>query len=354
MSKPTRITFVINFVAIFVLFAITTTAQNTRNYRVGCIAYYNLENLFDTENDTTINDEEFLPEGRNQWTESRYQDKLENMASVIAQLGSELIQGGPAVLGVSEIENRRVLEDLVATEELKDIGYQIVHYDSPDRRGVDVGLLYQPKYYTVLNSNSHRLTIESEDDFRSRDQLAVSGIFDGDTIHFIVNHWPSRWGGEKNSRHLRIAAAQLSRSIIDSIDNIYPDAKIILMGDLNDDPSDVSIKKYLKTSSKKDKIPKGYLYNPMEEMHKKGIGSLAYRDAWNLFDQLILSSSLVTGDHSSYQFHAAKVFNKQFLVQEEGRYKGYPFRTFGGGTYLGGYSDHFPVYIFLIREIKSN
>lgn len=334
------------------LLSISSHAQDKKNYRVGCIGFYNLENLFDTENDTTINDEEFLPDGKNIWTDDRYAEKLSNLAEVISQIGTDITPDGPAILGISEIENRRVIEDLINTPPLDSTEWDIVHYDSPDRRGVDVGMIYQPKYFTVYNSKSYLLKLEGDDYFKSRDQLVVSGIFDGDTIHVIVNHWPSRWGGEKASRHKRIAAASLNRKIVDSILLISSEAKIIVMGDLNDNPKDPSVKKYLRSSGKRNKLSEGELYNPMVELFNKGIGSNAWRDSWHLFDQVIISQGLLDPGNESYKFHTAMVFNKNFLTQSKGKYKGYPYRTYGGGAYMGGYSDHFPVYILIYKEVN--
>jgi len=275
------------------LLPFSSYAQDKKNFRVGCIGFYNLENLFDTENDTLKNDEEFLPKGKNLWTDDRYAEKLSNMAEVITQIGTDVNPDGPAILGVSEIENRRVLEDLIKTAPFKTEEWDIVHYDSPDRRGVDVGMIYQPKYFKVYHSDSYLLELEDDPYFKSRDQLVVSGVFDGDTLHVIVNHWPSRWGGEKASRHKRIAAAKLNRKIVDSILLISPDAKIIVMGDLNDNPKDPSVKKYLRSGSKVNKLSEGELYNPMVDLYNKGIGSNAWRDSWNLFDQVIVSQGLL-------------------------------------------------------------
>jgi len=338
--------------AIIFLLSLSSNAQDKKNYRVGVIGFYNLENLFDTENDTLKNDEEFLPDGKNTWTDDRYAEKLSNMAEVIRQIGSDVNPDGPAILGVSEIENRRVLEDLIKTAPLDSQAWDIVHYDSPDRRGVDVGMIYQPKYFTVYNSASYLLTLEGDPGFKSRDQLVVSGVFDGDTIHVIVNHWPSRWGGEKASRHKRIAAASLNRKIVDSILMISPDAKIIVMGDLNDNPTDPSVKKYLKSGKNPKKLSEGELYNPMVDLYKMGIGSNAWRDSWNLFDQVIVSQGFLDAPDESYKYYKAMVFNKNFLTQSSGKYKGYPYRTYGGGAYMGGYSDHFPVYILIYKEVK--
>ncbi|HNS16559.1 MAG TPA: endonuclease/exonuclease/phosphatase family protein [Bacteroidales bacterium] len=331
---------------------IDSFSQEDKRYRLGCVAFYNLENLFDTVNDPSINDEEFLPEGRNRWDGKRYADKLERLSSVIARIGTDLNPDGPAVLGVSEIENRAVLEDLVQTESLKNRDYQIVHFQSPDRRGIDVGLLYQPKYFRLIHAASHRLVIPGEPNYRTRDQLVVSGTFDGDTLYCIVCHWPSRSSGEKVTLPYRIAAAGLSRSIVDSILTDSPEARIILMGDLNDNPVNKSVVKILGSTPDKELAVGQTLYNPMTYLYRKGIGSTAWRDSWSLFDQMIVSPSLIRGDLNSYRFYTVRIFNERFLAQSEGEYKGYPYRTFGGGVYLGGYSDHFPVYLFLYKEAR--
>jgi hypothetical protein len=324
-----------------------------KKYRMGCIAFYNLENLFDTVNDPTVNDEEFLPLGTYEWTSQRYQAKLKNLAEVINQIGNEFIQGGPVILGVSEIENRKVLEDLIATPPLNKSNYSIVHYDSPDLRGVDVGLIYQQDHFKVLNSRSVRLHYSASPDWKTRDQLVVTGLLDNETIHIIVNHWPSRSGGEKETAPKRQAAARLTRSIADSLFRMDINAKIIIMGDLNDNPTDVSLVDFLKAKKSEDKTGQGELFNPMYKMYTKdGLGSLAYRDSWSLFDQIIISQSLLNEDQPGFRFFKAKIFNQYYLTQKEGAYKGYPNRTYAGGVYRGGYSDHFPVYIFLMKEKK--
>lgn len=330
---------------------VSVYSQEEKQYKIGCIAFYNLENLYDTIDTEDINDTEFTPSGPKNWNSARYWEKLNNMADVISQIGADLLKEPPAIIGVSEIENKEVLEDLVKCDKLKSYNYKVIQYNSPDLRGVDVALLYRPEYFKVTNSVSARLKVAGMDDFRTRDQLLVSGKFDGENMHFIVNHWPSRRGGEKRSRPLRNAAADLSRSLIDSVMTADPNAKIILMGDLNDDPVNPSLKEHLKATDDTLLLTSGYLYNPMLPLYKKGIGSLAYRDSWNLFDQMVITPALAIGDKSSYRFHKAKVFNKNFLEQKEGRFKGYPFRTYVGNSYQGGYSDHFPVYIYLIREL---
>jgi hypothetical protein len=322
-----------------------------KQYKIGCIGFYNLENLYDTINDPNKDDEEFLPDGKNCWTGERYKKKLSNLSEVISQIGSEYVKGGPVIMGFSEVENLSVVEDLINTPLLKPMCYGIVHFDSPDKRGVDVALIYQKQYFKVTNSQSYKLTISGMDDFFTRDQLMVSGIFDGELIHIIVNHWPSRSGGEKKSAPLRNAAAKLCRTIVDSILKTDINAKIIVMGDLNDDPVDASVTKYLNAKGEIKTVVPGDMFNPGYKMFKKdGIGSLAYKDSWNLFDQIIISSGLTGDNKTTYKFYKSYVFNKKFLCQSEGAYSGYPFRTYAGGVYQGGYSDHFPVYIFLVKE----
>jgi len=327
-------------------------AEEKKQYQITCVAFYNLENLFDTLDTPDVRDTEFTPSGSKLWTGKRYWEKLDNMAKVIASMGEEHLKTGPAVIGVSEIENRMVLEDLVKTDRLKALNYGIVHYDSPDRRGIDVALLYQKDKFTPSSSNSYELTIEGNPDFRSRDQLLVSGDLMGERIHVIVNHWPSRSGGEKRSRPLRNAAADLSRAIVDSIQKTENNAKIFIMGDLNDDPVDPSLKEHLKAKADSKDLAVNDLYNPMEKIFNAGNGSLAYRDAWSLFDQIVISQPLVDKDFSDWTYYKTKIYRPHYIVQQDGRFKGYPLRTYVGNNYKAGYSDHFPVYHFLIREVK--
>lgn len=325
-------------------------AQN--QYKVGSIGFYNFENLFDTEDDPAIRDEEYTPTGSKQWTSELYQEKLDHLAEVVSQLGTELSVDGISMLGVAEVENKKVLEDFVQHPKVADRNYQIVHFDSPDRRGIDVGLLYQPKYFTVASSKSVSVPLYRADSTRkyTRDVLLVSGKFDQEELHLMVNHWPSRSGGEQASRAYREAAAAVVKRLTDSLLNINRNAKIVIMGDLNDDPVSSSVKKVLKSKRDVGQLKKGDLYNPMYKFYKKGIGTLAWRDTWNLFDQIIVSSALVH-DVENYHFLKAKVFNEPFMVQKEGQFKGYPLRTHAGSQYLGGYSDHFPVYIYLVKKL---
>jgi hypothetical protein len=347
-----------NLLCYFLLFSLLFTtnqnAQEKRNFKIHTIAFYNLENLFDTENDPLTYDDDRTPDGKDHWTEEIYQDKLKNMAKVMAEIGAEVSGNTPAIIGVCETENRKVLEDLVNQETLIKQDYGIIQFDSPDRRGIDVALLYKKKLFTPTHYKAKELLIYDDNDKSkrvfTRDQLVVSGMLDGEKIHLIVNHWPSRSGGEKRSRSKRIKAAKLNRQIIDSIFSDDPYAKIITMGDLNDDPTNPSVKDHLNAKRKVSNLDIKELYNPMEDLAKQGYGSLAYRDSWNLFDQIIISTELTKKDFSSYRFYKAGIYNETYLVNAHGRYKGYPYRSFASGSYTGGYSDHFPVYIYLIKE----
>ena len=326
------------------------SAQEQQSYKIGLVGFYNLENLFDTIDDPIKQDEEFLPDGANQWNTEKYVNKLHNMAYAISTIGLDYTPDGVAVLGLSELENRHVLEDLVAQPELIGRNYQIVHYESPDRRGVDVGLIYNPKYFKVTGTKSYRTVVPNDPEFITRDQLLVSGLFDGEMMHFIVMHWPSRYGGEKRSLPGRVAAATLCRHIADSLLNDDPNAKVIMMGDFNDYPTNKSITKYLGASGDMKHLKDGEFYNPMYELHRNGIGTNYYNDVPGVLDQTIMTKGLLPTDYSTYQFKNAKVHNKEFLKQHGGKYNGFPFRTFGSGVWMGGYSDHFPVYVILLKK----
>lgn len=337
-------------VIVFLTFITTSCTPKKGEYSKRCVAFYNLENLFDTINQEGVVDEEFIPRGKKMWTPDRYLEKLDNMARVISLIGvGDSTPEGAVLLGVCELENAGVMEDLAGTDILKDRNYKFVHYDSPYYRGMDVALFYQAKYFTVLSSSSHELNIPEIENFTTRAQLLVSGILDDDTIHVIVNHWPSRRGGEEGSRHLRVAAAELTRSMADSLFNINPQAKIIVMGDLNDDPINESVKNTLSTHKDPEGMKKYQFYNPFENLHTEDYGSLAYRGAWNLFDQVLVSMALTGKDNSSYKIYDANIFKREFLIQQEGKYKGYPWRTYSYDNYIGGYSDHLPVYIWLVK-----
>lgn len=339
-----------------VLFFTTLSVFAQQRYKIGLVGFYNLENLFDTIDDPKKNDAEFLPDGVKKWDSHKYMTKLNNMAYSISTIGTDskdrfYSPDGVAVLGLSEMENRQVLEDLVAQPYIKDRNYQIVHYDSPDRRGIDVALIYNPRYFKLINSKSYRLTVPEKPNSVSRDQLVVTGIFDDEEMSFIVMHWPSRYGGEKRSVPNRMAAAKLCRHIADSILAEKPDAKIIMMGDFNDYPTNKSVTEELRAKGNVKDMNEDDFFNPMYELHQKGIGTNYYHDIRGVLDQTVITSSLLKTDFSTYQMYEPVVHDKEFLKQHSGRYKGYPWRTFSGGVWIGGYSDHFPVYLILLKKI---
>ncbi len=308
-------------ILIFLVFisSITTFGQKKeKQFNIRTIAFYNVENLFDTINDPDKNDEA-SPIMELKGNRSKvYWSKMDNMAMVISKIGLEKTNTGPAIIGLSEVENRSVLEDLIANDHLKDIHYGIIHFDSPDRRGVDVALLYQKRYFKPISEKNYELRMWDEKGRRvyTRDQLLVSGILDGELIHIIVNHWPSRSGGELKSRPKREKAAWLTGQIIGDIKKDDPNAKIIIMGDLNDDPNNSSLKKVLKAKGKKKEVRDGDIFNPMEDMFRRGFNTLGYRDNINLFDQILISSSLLTtsGDYDTYKMFKTNIFNPHFFV----------------------------------------
>ena len=340
--------------ALLTLICLIATAQGKKAYSVYGVAFYNLENLFDTINNNGKYDLEFSPQGSRQWDGKKYWSKINNLARVIAEMKSKTTPYGPAIIGVSEIENRSVLQDLVRADAIKEWNLQVVHHDSPDRRGVDVGLLYNPRLFRLVNVTNHTLRIPNYDSFRTRDQMCVTGILGGDTINVIVNHWPSRIGGEEQSSYLREAAAALSKQIADSIWATHPGQGVIVMGDLNDDPMNRSCARVLGASRTVDGVKSHGFYNPWWKMLDDGIGTLAYKGQWNLFDQIIISGNLLKDNvqPGGLEYWNCKVLNFDFLRDTEGTRQGYPLRTFSGGVFLNGYSDHFPTEIFLRKERK--
>ncbi len=358
---------------LFYLFTITQAIAQSKKYTIHTVAFYNFENLFDTINDPDTFDEEWTPKGLQRWTFDKYQKKLTNLARVLAEIGSAENPDSPTFIGGCEIENRGVLEDLVKQPKLIEKEYGIIHFDSPDKRGIDVALLYQKKKFqptsytniplyifkkaSATNEIEKTNTEEKTDDelqvstknYRvyTRDQLLVTGFLEGEEINIIVNHWPSRSGGEKKSSPFREAAGTLNKKIIDSLQRINPQAKIIILGDLNDGAYNKSVKVALGAKAKKAEVKPFGIYNPFEDMAKKGFGTIAFRDAWDIFDQIMVSETFIQPNYSSYRFWKAGIYNKSFLIQTTGQYKGYPLRH--SNTEIG-FSDHFPVYIYLIKE----
>lgn len=326
------------------------------NYKVSVIAFYNLENFYDTTDNPIVSDDEFTPKGPRNYNTDIYKNKVEKLATVLSQIGTDenpKTKDGAAIIGVAEIENDTVLNDLVKHPLLVKRGYKIVHYDSKDARGVDVALLYNPKYFTVEDSKALFVKLPSgaKDAYFTRDVLWVKGKLNGETIHIYVNHWPSRVGGEERSAPGRAAAAMVSKNHSDSIAKADGEQKVVIMGDLNDDPTSPSLTKVLKAKAKIEDVGINGLYNPWVELYKKGIGTLAYQDSWGLFDQIIISQKWLDKNQDGFFFYKQFIFNREFLTENIGRYKGYPMRTWDGMTYRGGYSDHFPTYLVMLKRI---
>ncbi len=340
------------FITLLLLLPFLTLAQQKTNYKVAIVAFYNCENFYDTINNPAVNDDEFTPNGPRNYNSKIYLNKVEKLATVISQIGTDVSPDGPALLGVAEIENDTVLNDLIHHPLLKKRNYKIVHYDSKDARGVDVALIYNPKYFTPEESKALFVSLPggSKNAYYTRDVLWVKGNFDGETIHILVNHWPSRLGGEERSAPSRAAAAAVCKVQMAKVAETDPNAKFIIMGDLNDDPTSPSITEVLRAKAKIADVQSGGIYNPWIDMYKKGIGTLAYQDAWGLFDQIMITYPWLTREQSGFFFYKQFIFNKEFLVENTGRYKGYPMRTWDGLSYRGGYSDHFPTYLMMVKK----
>ena len=331
--KKNRVVF-----AILLITCNASFAQQNNPPSQAIVGFYNLENLFDTTDDPKTIDEEFLPKGTNNWTDERYAIKLGNMSKVIAGFS-------PDILGVGEIENRKVLEDLVAHPNIASKRYQIIHFDMSDARGVDVAMLYRASVFKPFSIKKLPIKNPEDPEFKTRDILWVKGLCLGDTLHVAVNHWPSRRGGKED---MRLKAAEVLRKAVDSVLAINPKANIVMLGDFNDDPNNRSIKKILLAND--DPQKKNTLINTAEPTFKKGYGSLAFNGAWNLFDQVFISAALNDQAKIDYTPETFTVFAQRWMFVESGKYKGTPKRTFSGGVFNPeGYSDHFPVFIVLKR-----
>lgn len=321
------------------------------------VVFYNLENFFDTINDPETRDDEFTPDGSRKWNTVKYNKKLNNMERVLFDIAS-VQKTYPAVIGVSEVETRGVLEDIVSTPKLAPANYRIVHYDSPDRRGIDVGFLYRPDIFKLEGSAEIPFKMPGQPNFLTRGFVTMWGTIDDEPFFFLVSHWPSRLGGKEASSPKREAAGRAIRMIKDSVLRNNPSTKVVIMGDLNDDATDKSIvdPDCLGAKAKVKDLQTGDFYNPFIDVFKAGMGTLAYQDSWNLFDNIIVSENLVNdkeglrlkkSDGSKYNGY---IFRRPYMVQQSGQYRGYPLRTFVGTNFQDGFSDHFPVYIYIGKQ----
>jgi predicted extracellular nuclease len=321
------------------------------------IGFYNVENLFDTVHDEGKNDYEYLPDGANEWTEDKYAVKLKNLAQVIDEMHKENGMWH-TVLGLAEVENRRVVEDLVKEPAIAEANYQIVHYESPDTRGIDVALVYDPARMKLVESESipfdfnTRIPITTYDkkqqrDFRTRDVLMAHGIIGDEHFAFYVCHFPSRRGDK--GQDVRARAAEIVYAHVQEMARKYPGIKCVVMGDMNDNPQDESLSGYLHGRRTPAEVGRGDFFNPFWEMLDDGIGSLYYRGDPNIFDCILVSQSLVNGEGFQIEpfgdGYYGRVFEQDYMTQQSGQYKGTPFRTFSNGRFIAGYSDHYPTFI---------
>lgn len=304
------------------------------------IAFYNLENLFDTRDDQRTLDDDFTPAGSMAWSPKRYGNKIRKLENAIASLGRTTSTELPALVGVAEAENRQVLTDLTNSGALREGGYDVVHFDSPDERGIDTALLYRTSHFEVDLAEPLPLLLVEQDGRRdtTRDILYVKGRLQGEDIHLFVNHWPSRRAGEEITANKRMKAAETIISRMGAVESISRQPNYILLGDFNDGPDADSIQ-WLAREAR--------LFNPMKKLHGGSRGSANYKKTWSLFDQILVSHTFFDANLGTHSFAHADIFDPRFLKEWQGRYKGNPFRTFAGRRYLGGYSDHFPVYLQL-------
>ena len=328
--------------------AATTVVAQDKPYMV---AFWNFENLFDIYDDPETHDDEFTPEGIKKWNETKYQKKLSNMERVIFDMAA-INKEYPIVIGVSEIENRSVLEDFVNQPKLKGAKYRICHYDSPDARGVDVAFLYRADVFKLEGSDNIKLNVPELPNFRTRDLVVMWGTIEGEPFYFLVSHWPSRLGGKEASQFKRDACAKQIREIKDSLLQANPATKVVVMGDFNDDATDASLVKVMGAKGKLKELQTGDFFNPYYQMLKAGLGTLAYQDSWNLFDNICVTENLVNGTYGKLRLIKGKkfygnIFTRPYMLQQEGQYKGYPLRTFVTNNFQNGFSDHFPVYIYI-------
>lgn len=309
------------------------------------VVFYNVENLFDTENNSGSNDGEFTPKGEKMWTEDRYNKKMEDISKVLSSVNKNEL---PEIIGLCEIENRKVLDDLVKTNLLEGGKYEIVHFDSPDFRGIDCALIYRPDEFTVIKSSPVNVSFDDDPEYTTRDILYVKGETNNqEEFHIFVNHWPSRIGGLEQTEPKRIAVARLLKSKIDSVQNANPQANILVIGDLNDEPSNKSLNEVLEAKS--PDVENAELVNLMYPDHNNKKGSYNYRGNWNMLDNIIVSSGLL--DNKGFQIVEKQgfVFSEKWMEYEDKNAGITPNRTYGGPNYYGGVSDHFPVFIQLKR-----
>ena len=334
--------YILIIVALFT--TIATYPQKQKYYSIG---FYNLENMFDTIHDEGKNDYEFLPKGVNEWNSKKYNCKINNIASVLSQLGTENQQSGAAIIGICAVENRNVLNDLIKSKELARKKLEYIHIESQDSRGIDCALLYDSKQFKPATQQLVPYRNSGGSRHRTRGFLVVGGTLAKEQIHIIVNHWPSRYSKSPS----RERAATQVKAIKDSIFRMHPDTKLIIMGDFNDNPDNVSLKDSLRAMRNIAEAKAAHnLYNPYWDiLRKEKKGSIKYRDRWQLYDQIILSGNLCDKKRKGLKYAKSEIHMRPHMINAEGRYKDYPKRTHADGKWLNGYSDHLPVVIYLYK-----
>ena len=339
-------------IALLLVVSVMAAAQE-KKFNVYGIGFYNLENLFDTCHDEGKNDYEYLANGSNKWNAMKYESKLANMSRVLSEMGTDMLKNiGCAIIGVSEVENARALSDLVAQPSLAARNFQFCHVEGPDKRGVDCGLLYNPRFFepTDVKLYPYVQKLEKDSNFVTRGFLTVKGRLGGEDIAVIVCHLPSRAA----TSYYREQGAEQVRHIKDSLIAAQPNLKVIVMGDMNDDPMDPSMAKSLRARKKIADVKEGDMFNPWWKILSDGNGTIKYDGGFNLFDQIILSPQLLNldgkKDYSTLKYLKHQIFSREYMLQQEGKYKGYPKRTYSSGVWLNGYSDHLPSIVYLVKE----
>jgi predicted extracellular nuclease len=331
------------------LFAHHCLGQDTSNFKIMC---YNVENYFDCVDDSLTNDSEYLPGGIRGWNHTKYRQKQTNIAKVIAAVGG---WEPPALVGLCEVKSRKCLVDLTRYSGLKSFNYKFLHFESPDARGIDVALLYQPQVFKPLQAQPIRIDFPNAPKRKTRDVLYASGIVpSGDTLHVFVCHFPSRLGGELESENSRMYVASKVRAKVDSLFSLNMKANIVIMGDFNDYPTNRSIFEVLEAKKIGENTKTSALYNLVYHLHSQGIGSHKHQGEWGALDHIIVSGQLVDSTaRLTIPSRTAHFFDAPFLLEDDSKYLGkMPYRTYAGMKYQGGYSDHLPVYVDLKCQNK--
>jgi endonuclease/exonuclease/phosphatase family metal-dependent hydrolase len=344
------------FLSCLMCFVLVNCFGQKQQYKVVAVGFYNCENFFDTLHDPNKKDEEFTPSGTYHYTSDVYKSKQHNIATVLGKLGTDVTPDGAAIIGMAEVENDRVLSDLVEQPELKERHYKYAWFYTPDERGISTAMLYNPKYLTVLSSGPIHVATELLPAKRTtRDILHVYGVLAGDSVHILVNHWPSKSGGEAASAPGRKLAATTLKHYTDSLLANNPRAKFLILGDFNDNPNSEGIADILEAKAEKEDVKLGNIYNPWMNMYRRGLGTENYRGEWNLIDQIMVSGAFLDRKEEKWKFYNAEIGSRDFLTHNTGNNKGLPHRSFSlARRWDNGFSDHFPVLVYLVEKKQAD